>query len=506
MPAGNDIGQLSLRQAYKCFNKKLLLTCCLVAISPFNYGFDNQGFSSIQSMDYFDKQFGDYDPKTKAWYLPTWWLSIFNAVPFASFFCGIICGSIISKKFGRRACIFFMACWALMSASVIISARSRGQILAGRILNFFYVGMELVCIAVYQSEITPRKVRGVTVGAYHVALTTGGLILNSLAAGTKEIKSNASWIIPFGLFFTIPTIIVSTIWFLPESPRCLIMQERTEQARKNLHVLRVGALTEEQIEEEWQQMLLGIRQEEAISKKGCNVSSSAPTSAAPSLSSSSTSSSSARFYMLIIMAIINMFLGFVVIYAQDRIGRRKLLFIGGGVQASAMICMGGLGTAPDQSLPIRNAVVSMMVIYISGYTAGWAGVTQTMNAEIPSTELRAATFRVASITAVVCQIVMTFVIPYLLNAPYAALHVKTGFIFGAITVCGLVFTYMFVPDCRGRSLEDIDVLFHSSVPARRFHKVDVGTLREHIDGHDMKHVETLKDETVTHTEEAKPQV
>lgn len=132
--AGDKIN-LSFKDTFRLFNKRLILTCVLLGVSPFNYGFDNQGFSSIQSMDAFEKQFGEWDPKKKTYYLPTWWLSIFNAVPFVAFFFGILTGSMISKRFGRRMCVFAMSCWALMSASVIISSKNRDQMLAGRILN-----------------------------------------------------------------------------------------------------------------------------------------------------------------------------------------------------------------------------------------------------------------------------------------------------------------------------------------------------------------------------------
>lgn len=46
-----------------------------------------------------------------------------------------------------------------------------------------------------------------------------------------------------------------------------------------------------------------------------------------------------------------------------------------------------------------------------------------------------------------------------------------GYIYGAISVCLIVCAWLFVPDCRGRSLEDINRLFESNIPARRFHRV-----------------------------------
>jgi len=72
--------------------------------------------------------------------------------------------------------------------------------------------------------------------------------------------------------------------------------------------------------------------------------------------------------------------------------------------------------------------------------------------------------------------VVSYSIPYLLNAPYAALGPKIGFIFSGTTLIGLVYAYFCVPDCRSRSLEDIDRLFYNKVPARKFHKTNIDSL------------------------------
>lgn len=48
---------------------------------------------------------------------------------------GIIIGSWVSKHFGRRMCVFVMSCWALVAVTIVITSKSRDQILAGRVLN-----------------------------------------------------------------------------------------------------------------------------------------------------------------------------------------------------------------------------------------------------------------------------------------------------------------------------------------------------------------------------------
>jgi len=69
-------GQLALR---KSFNTKLTLTVLLIAVSQFNFGFDQQGFSSTQAMTAFATQFGTYNAATHNYTLSTVWVSFFNS-------------------------------------------------------------------------------------------------------------------------------------------------------------------------------------------------------------------------------------------------------------------------------------------------------------------------------------------------------------------------------------------------------------------------------------------
>jgi SP family sugar:H+ symporter-like MFS transporter len=71
------------------FNKQLILSCTLIALSSFNYAFDNQGYATTQAMDAFIRQFGDYNPTTKKYALGVRWLSFFNGFPYLAFACGM---------------------------------------------------------------------------------------------------------------------------------------------------------------------------------------------------------------------------------------------------------------------------------------------------------------------------------------------------------------------------------------------------------------------------------
>jgi len=127
------------RYFMKYFTKQLALACGLVAISTFNYAFDQQGFNSTQAMPYFSKAFGYYDPATKKYALHTYYLSLLNSLVYVGFAFGkgweqaeaLICadrvlgayiGSVISARYGRRMTIFCMSLWALVTATILVTS------------------------------------------------------------------------------------------------------------------------------------------------------------------------------------------------------------------------------------------------------------------------------------------------------------------------------------------------------------------------------------------------
>lgn len=57
-----------------------------------------------------------------------------------------------------------------------------------------------------------------------------------------------------------------------------------------------------------------------------------------------------------------------------------------------------------------------------------------------------------------------------MDAGYANLQSKVGFIYGSFAIASIAFVYLCVPECQGRSFEEIDQLFRMEVPLRNFHK------------------------------------
>lgn len=70
------------------FTPRLAFSVALIALSTFNYGFDNQGIATSQAMLAYKKQFGDFNPKTNTYAVPTYYLSLLNSLNFIGFAVG----------------------------------------------------------------------------------------------------------------------------------------------------------------------------------------------------------------------------------------------------------------------------------------------------------------------------------------------------------------------------------------------------------------------------------
>ncbi|CAI7590145.1 unnamed protein product [Penicillium crustosum] len=472
----------------KYFNKRLALSCSLIALSSFNYAFDNQGFAQTQAMDAFEKRFGVYDAKAKTWALDTQWKSYFNGLPYLTFACGVIIGSFISARFGRRWCMFTMSIYALATATITTTSQSSDQILAARILNYIYIGMELSVVPVFQSEIAPTQIRGFMVGTYQLTIVFGGMVIGWVCNGTSKIHDDRSWRIPLGLFFIIPTIIASLIWFIPESPRWLLIQGRMEEARINLQKLREGAFTSDEIEDEFASIQKGLQSEpeQGHFKELFSKSNRKRTAIVVGLNffQQATGQAFASQYGTLYVKslqtinsfnfnVINGFIGLVIVllclYLNDKVGRRPLLLIGATIQATALLIMGGLGVHTP-SYPQKSAIVAMLSLFTVGFDIGWAALTYVVTTEIPTLRLRDNSQRIASVTNVLTFFAVSFSLPYLMDTGYANLQSKVGFIYGSLSITSIAFVYFCVPECQGRSFEEIDQLFRKKTPLRGFHK------------------------------------
>lgn len=126
---------LSNNRILQHFNRHLALAFSVIAVSTFNYGFDNAAYNNTQAMDAFQRQFGDWNDAAGTYKISPSWLSLFNSLNYIGFGAGVIIGSLVSERWGRRWCMFAMSAWALVPAIMAVTSVSKHQMMATRILN-----------------------------------------------------------------------------------------------------------------------------------------------------------------------------------------------------------------------------------------------------------------------------------------------------------------------------------------------------------------------------------
>ncbi|GLI74262.1 hypothetical protein PoHVEF18_002499 [Penicillium ochrochloron] len=390
-------------------------------------------------MDAFDRQFGFYNEKTHAWKLHPLFTSLYN------------------------------------------SLKAGGQIID------IYLGMQMAVIPTTLTELAPAKVRGGMGVLYWLSIKVGGLVVTSITRGTSSIHSNAAWRIPFGLILVVPFIISWSIWFVPESPRWLLLRGRHAEALASLTRLKPKDTPEEIIREEFE--IISQKVAHQLEKKRFrdlftpqNRQRTFVVVAANFFQQATGQAFASQYGTLFVKQLksINAFsvslgtnavdIGAIAISGSliDRVGRRTMFHVSSTMQTAALMTMGALGTADSSNVAAKRGIVAMLVIYSFSWSLGWAPLVYVLGAELPSSPLREMTLQIAYFVKLITEygsnplFAVTFSYPYMETADtpgHVYLGGKLGFIYGSLSAVAILFGFFFIPETSRLELEDIDRKF-----------------------------------------------
>lgn len=108
----------------------------------------------------------------------------------------------------------------------------------------------------------------------------------------------------------------------------------------------------------------------------------------------------------------------------------------------------------------------------------------TATAEVGTSQLRERTISLATICGFIVSLVITYVNPFVQEEP-GNLGSRIGMVYGSISILSIFFVFFFVPEMKGRSLEELDEMFHSRVPAwasRKYVSTGIGAQITNIEG------------------------
>jgi len=173
------------------------------------------------------------------------------------------------------------------------------------------------------------------------------------------------------------------------------------------------------------------------------------------------------FTTTIVTNVVNVVMTVPSFWAVDHIGRRRLLLIGaaGMVICEFIVAIVGV-TISVSNQEGQKVLVAFVCIYIAFFAATWGPIAWVITAEIYPLAIRAKAMSLSTASNWFWNFAISFTTPYIVNEGYGDLGPKVFFVWGSTCVGCLVFTYFCIPETKGLSLEQIDILYQNTTPVR----------------------------------------
>ncbi|MGH9590214.1 MAG: MFS transporter, partial [Terracidiphilus sp.] len=166
----------------------------------------------------------------------------------------------------------------------------------------------------------------------------------------------------------------------------------------------------------------------------------------------------ASLFQTIIVGAVNLVFTVVAILTVDHFGRKPLQIIGALVMAASMIALGTEFWLGGKGL----AALICMLVYTAGFAVSWGPVTWVLLSEIFPNQIRGKAMAVAVAAQWIANYLVSWTFPILDNNPTLVNHFRHGFaywIYGVMGILAAIFMWKFVPETKGRSLEQMEAIW-----------------------------------------------
>ncbi|OIW31779.1 general substrate transporter [Coniochaeta ligniaria NRRL 30616] len=403
-------------------------------------------------------------------------------------FFGCIASFTAGDQFGRRKTVWLGLSMNVVGAILQITAFHLPQMIVGRIINGFGMGVISSTCPVFMAETSPFRLRGKLVVLGSVCNTIGFCIANWINYGLYANNGPEQWRFPLGFQLIFPLIVAVILPWVVESPRWLLLKNRHEDALKALAKLygKSHALDDQDLNDELSSICRSIdeeRKNRAPTKDvllfrdsnqnmrrlllSCGTQLmqqftgvNAMSYYLPTLLIQSVGVSSA-YARLLTAANATLYLGaaLLCIFLIDLVGRRKLLLYGslatGCCYLVAAITLKEALIHPDAKKTLGAVTTSMFFLYYFTYGTSFAKVPWVFNSEINSLGWRARGAAAATATNWIGGfIVVQFTKTGVNNLGWGFYLLFACFCFSFFPI-----VYLLYPETCRRTLEDMDEIF-----------------------------------------------
>ncbi|KAF9872575.1 MFS quinate transporter [Colletotrichum karsti] len=409
---------------------------------------------------------------------------------------GALIASPLTDRYGRKWCLVGVA--AVILVGVAMQAASLGKlapIFVGRFISGLGVGAASSINPLYVSENAPRAIRGLLTGMYQLFIVTGGMIAFWINYGAEvNLSGKTMYVFPLAIQGLPSLLLLVCMLFCNESPRWLARQDRWEESKKGLSVLRNLPETHPYLEDEFQEIVDQLQherqligeatfmnlQKEMWTIKGnrnralisiflmiCQqmTGTNAINTYAPTIfknlgvTGRSTPLLSTGVYGIVKVLACICFL----LFMADSLGRRRSLLWTSIAQGIAMFYIGLYVriSPPVDGQPVPGAGYMALVaifLFAAFFQFGWGPACWIYASEIPTARLRSLNVALAAATQWLFNLIVARTVPNML-ATVGNHGYGTYLIFGSFCFSMFFFVWFFVPETKGVSLEHMDKLF-----------------------------------------------
>ena len=386
---------------------------------------------------------------------------------------GALVSPFVSDQYGRRTTLRTAALGFLIGVTICASAPNFATLMVGRMIVGVGVGVGEAIDPMYIAEIAPAHVRGELVSWAEAGVAVG--VVLGFASSLLPLEGAAAWrpMLALGIILPLLMLILAT-FVLPESPRWLVAHHKEPAARAILeriyptdnlveHVVTDinESLALEQLANQrvgWRALL---RPSPAIRRMlivGIGIACIQQAVGIDSimfylmfvLKQSGVESELGQDWALIALGTVKLAFVFVGARNFDHSGRRPMLFLSlGGMTLSLLVVS---FTFTNTSAAMKSLTVVALAFYLAFFSIGLGPGNWVVVSEIFAPSIRAKAMMLAVLPN---RLTATFMASTFLSVAQALTWPGFFLLLAGICMASMLFLYMFLPETKGKTLEDM---------------------------------------------------
>ena len=387
---------------------------------------------------------------------------------------GAIIGALLVIKLadslGRRRTILVAASVFALGTIGCTFAPNFETLVAFRFIVGIAVGASSATVPTYLAELAPGKVRGMLSSLNQLMIVSGILIAYIV---DDILADSANWRAMIAAAIVPAVILLVGMLRMPESPRWLLKNGRPDEARAVLHSTLQGQGVEAEFDEireiirldgeqqkgtlkdltaKWARPALVVALILAVGQQFSGVN--AVNTYAPIMFNNLGFGAAASLLAAVVLGIVKVLFTVGEMFVVDKWGRRPLLQVGGALMAVTLIVLGLCVTLIKDTGVIGPITLVLLILFLAGYELGWGAVVWVMIGEVFPLRVRGIGTGTASVVLWAATFTITFVFPVM----YTGLGLAgAAWIFAAVCVILVLLVTKFVPETKGRTLEQIEL-------------------------------------------------